>query len=68
MSLFLFGCIVGLLIAQYLPGDLVQYIDNTIKIKKSTVKDITVDLPKSETKKPGLFKRIFRKRTTIVSP
>lgn len=66
MSTFLFGVIVGLLISQYLPPDLVQYIENNLKIKKSNVTDSTLTQRATQPKeKRGLFKRLFSKRKKV---
>lgn len=62
MNLFLLGVIVGLIGAQYLPPDLVQYIENNMKIKKSTVTDTTISQTNKPKEKRGLLKRIFKRK------
>lgn len=67
MEGFLIGVIVGLIVGQFLPPDIVNHYANKLKIKRSTVSETKIQqgqlFPNEvPTKKPGVFKRWKLKR------
>lgn len=65
LVVFLVGCICGIVFKDLLPADVINHYENYLKIKKSTVQQSDINqttLFPEQTKKPGLLKRIFKRK------
>lgn len=59
---FLLGVVVGLIIGEFLPPDMTITMRNKFKKNNGNIQlDLPMEMP--TTKRPGLLKRIFKRKT-----